>query len=203
MRNQARWRWMKQLEFKYGFCVHAKLLQLCPTLSDPVDRSPSGSSVHGILQARILNWLAVLSSRVSSQPSSWTHISYICLNRQAGSLPPAQPGKSHWFWQLLTIKSWANYLPFPDLSMLTYKLRMINIYMPETLGHANEKMYRKTSGVSLVGECFYILLNSQLPFTLTILSICQKGLSNLVHKYLSKFHLPLYSHCQYFSLSLH
>ena len=52
------------------FCVHAKLLQLCPTLSDPVDRSPSGSSVHGILQARILNWLAVLSSRVSSQPSS-------------------------------------------------------------------------------------------------------------------------------------
>ena len=40
-------------------CVHAKSLQLCLTLCDPMDCSPSGSSIHGILQARILKWVAM------------------------------------------------------------------------------------------------------------------------------------------------
>ena len=40
-------------------CVHAKSLQSCPTPSDPMDCSPPGSSVHGILQARILEWVAI------------------------------------------------------------------------------------------------------------------------------------------------
>ena len=44
-------------------CEHAALLQLCPSLSDPMDCSLPGSSVHGILQARILEWVAVPSSR--------------------------------------------------------------------------------------------------------------------------------------------
>ena len=38
----------------------AKSLQLCPTLCDPIDSSPPGSSVHGILYARILEWVAIL-----------------------------------------------------------------------------------------------------------------------------------------------
>ena len=46
--------------------LHAKLLQLCQTLCEPMDCSPPGSSVHGILQARILQWVAVLSSREAS-----------------------------------------------------------------------------------------------------------------------------------------
>ena len=37
----------------------AKALQLCPTLCDPIDGSPPGSSVPGILQARILEWVAI------------------------------------------------------------------------------------------------------------------------------------------------
>ena len=37
----------------------AKLLQLCPTLCDPIDGSPPGSAVPGILQARILEWVAI------------------------------------------------------------------------------------------------------------------------------------------------
>ena len=37
----------------------AKLLQSCPTLCDPIDGSPPGSSVHGILQARTLEWVAM------------------------------------------------------------------------------------------------------------------------------------------------
>ena len=44
----------------------AKLLQSCPTLCDPMDRSPPGSSVHRISQARILEWVAISSSRGSS-----------------------------------------------------------------------------------------------------------------------------------------
>ena len=37
----------------------AKLLQSCPTLCNPIDGSPPGSSIHGILQARILEWVAI------------------------------------------------------------------------------------------------------------------------------------------------
>ena len=43
--------------------VHAKSLQSCPILCDPTDYSPPGFSVQGILQARILEWVAVPSSR--------------------------------------------------------------------------------------------------------------------------------------------
>ena len=59
------------------FCVHAKLLQSCPTLCDPMDCSPPGSSIHGILQARILEWVAIPFSRGSSPPRDQTHISYV------------------------------------------------------------------------------------------------------------------------------
>ena len=48
--------------------VLAKSLQLCPTLCDPIDYSPPGFSVHGILRARILEWVAMPSSRGSSRP---------------------------------------------------------------------------------------------------------------------------------------
>ena len=48
-------------------CMCSKSLQLCPTLCDPMDCSLPGSSVHGILQARILEWVAVPSSRGPSR----------------------------------------------------------------------------------------------------------------------------------------
>ena len=44
-------------------CVHAKSLQSCLTLRDPIDCSPPGSSVRGMLQARILEWVAISFSR--------------------------------------------------------------------------------------------------------------------------------------------
>ena len=46
-------------------CMHAKSLQSSPTLCDPMDSSPPGSSVHGILQARTLEWVAISFSRES------------------------------------------------------------------------------------------------------------------------------------------
>ena len=48
--------------------AHAHLLQSCPTLCHPADCSPPGTSVHRILQAGILEWVATPSSRGSSQP---------------------------------------------------------------------------------------------------------------------------------------
>ena len=57
-----------------------------------MDCSPPGSPVHGILQARILEWLAMLSFRGSSQPRYQTHVSCL-LHWQTGSLPLTPPGK--------------------------------------------------------------------------------------------------------------
>ena len=51
-----------------SLCLRAKSLQSCLTLCDPMDCSPPGSSVHVILQARILAWVAMPSSRGSSYP---------------------------------------------------------------------------------------------------------------------------------------
>ena len=48
--------------------------QSCPTLWDPMDYSLPGSSVHGIWQARILEWVAIPFSRGSSWPSNWTQV---------------------------------------------------------------------------------------------------------------------------------
>ena len=52
------------------FALKVKVAQSCPTLCDPMDYT-----VHGILQARILDWVAVPFSRGSSQPRDWTQVS--------------------------------------------------------------------------------------------------------------------------------
>ena len=61
----------------------------CPALCNPMDCSPPGSSVHGMLQARILEWVAISYSRGSYQPRDWAWFS--CM--QADSLPSEPPQK--------------------------------------------------------------------------------------------------------------
>ena len=51
----------------------------CPTLCEPKDCSPPGSSVHGILQAKILEWVAIFFSRGSSWPRDWTQVFHIAV----------------------------------------------------------------------------------------------------------------------------
>ena len=64
-------------------CVSAKSLQSCPTLCDPMECCLPDSSVHGILQARILESASMPSSRESSWPRNQTHVSYFsCIGRQ-------------------------------------------------------------------------------------------------------------------------
>ena len=57
------------------YYVRSKSLQLCPTFCNSTDYSPPGPSVHGILQARKLEWVAISFSRVSSQADDRTSIS--------------------------------------------------------------------------------------------------------------------------------
>ena len=51
--------------------------KLCPTLCNPMDYNPPVSSVHGIFQARILEWVAISFSREASPPRDWTWVSCI------------------------------------------------------------------------------------------------------------------------------
>ena len=57
--------------------MKAAVIQSCPTLCDPMDYSPPGSSVHGIFQAGILEWVAIPFSRGSSPPRDQTQVSCI------------------------------------------------------------------------------------------------------------------------------
>ena len=62
--------------------THTHTNWYCPTLCDRMDCSPLGSSVHGILQSRILEWVAISFSRGSSQQRDQTHVSYVsCIIR--------------------------------------------------------------------------------------------------------------------------
>ena len=64
-------------------CMLSHSVKSYPTLCNPMDCSPPGSSVHGISQARILVWVAMISSRGSSWPWDWTHVSCVpCIDRQ-------------------------------------------------------------------------------------------------------------------------
>ena len=57
--------------------VRVLAVQSCPTLCDPMDCSPPGSSVHGILQAKILEWVVIPFSRASSWPRDLTRVFHI------------------------------------------------------------------------------------------------------------------------------
>ena len=72
-------------------CMHAKSLPSCPTLCNPMSCSPPGSLAHGISQARILEWVAMPSSRESSRPRDL--MSYVSCIWQGGSLLRAPPRK--------------------------------------------------------------------------------------------------------------
>ena len=68
----------------------SEVTQLCPTLCDPMDCSLPSSSIHGILQARILEWIAISFSRGSSRPRDRTQVSHIggrCFNLWATRKP--------------------------------------------------------------------------------------------------------------------
>ena len=77
----------------------------CPILCNPMDCSPPGSSVHRILQARILEWVAISYCRGSSWPRGQTHVSWV--SRVGRHISTAPPGKPH---------EQSKYLPITNIS---------------------------------------------------------------------------------------
>ena len=84
------WACMYAWIYSYAFIFHgngnitfrwslkwSEVSQSCPTLCDPMDCSLSGSSVHGIFQARVLEWIAISFPRGSSWSRNWTLVSCI------------------------------------------------------------------------------------------------------------------------------
>ena len=71
LRTRA-WKYSKVLFFSLALCIIVKVAQMCLTLCDPM-----AYTVHGILQARILEWVAFPFSRGSSQPTDQTQVSHI------------------------------------------------------------------------------------------------------------------------------
>ena len=68
----------------------SEVTQLCPTLSDPMDCSPSGSSVHGIFQARVLEWGAIAFSYVNKRGSQFQAFSSLCYENFSCSIELVQ-----------------------------------------------------------------------------------------------------------------
>ena len=122
---------------------HAKLLQLCPTLCDPMDYTPPGSSVHGILQARILEWVAISFFRGASQPRDRTRMSYIsCTGRQV---------LYHQRHLRSSVCRWADRFTFLCLSLLIYQRETVAL-------RTHQKMLRiKTTRA----QCLHRAANSK------------------------------------------
>ena len=123
----------------------SEVTQSCPTLRDSMDCSRPGSSVHGILQVRVLEWGAIAFSIQSHRPCTivGNHFSNHQGKRTWFSLRPLNNItwrlnayglesdflESHhvyantWFWYLLAVLPWSNYLIFLCLGFLFFKIR--------------------------------------------------------------------------------
>ena len=92
----------------------SEVAQSCPTLCDPINCSLPGSSVYGIFQARVLEWVAISFSRGSSQPRDWTRVSRtadrcftIRATREAHSQSYGFSSCHVWMWELDHKEDWA------------------------------------------------------------------------------------------------
>ena len=137
--------YMKAIHFllSYNFLICwvsewvSEVAQSCPTLCDPVECSPPGSSVHGTLQARILEWVAISFSRGSSQPRDRTQVSRIagrCFNLWATREAPVNRVDRYNVWLVFpsyfaksTWRSNVKLYPIPNLPQGLLCLRQGNI----------------------------------------------------------------------------
>ena len=88
----------------FDYCIgrwigQSEVAQSCPTLCDPMDYSLPGSSVHGIFQARVLEWIAISFSRGSSWPRDRTQVSCVAGRDALPSEPPGKPRRLETRWK--------------------------------------------------------------------------------------------------------
>ena len=76
---------------KHGKKKEREVAQLCLTFCDPMDCSLPGSSIHGIFQARVLEWVAIVFSRESSQPKDRTQVSRVASRRVSHLVAQLRP----------------------------------------------------------------------------------------------------------------
>ena len=86
----------------------SEVAQSCLTLCDPMDCSLSGSSIHGIFQARVLEWIAISFSRGSSQPRNRTPVFRIA-GRRFTSEPPGNPDPNEGEFRQKTLLNSSSY----------------------------------------------------------------------------------------------
>ena len=121
--------------------------QSCPTLCNPRGCNPPDSSVHGLLQARILEWIAI-ASRVSSQPRGQTVVSYT-----AGEFFTEPPGKS---------KNTAVGLPCPPPENLLHPgIEPVSLMSPALAGGLatwEAPGYKQFQALQIINSCLYSYL---------------------------------------------
>ena len=125
--------WVRKLWYMYTmeYCC-CLVTKSCLTLCDPMDCSPPGFSVHGISQARILEWVAMPSSRASSQPRDQTQVSCPA----GGVFATEPPGKPTVYYYSATTRNefesvvmwWMNLEPVIQREM-SERENQINEYM--------------------------------------------------------------------------
>ena len=100
----------------------SEVAQSCPTLCDPKDCGLPGSSIHGIFQARVLEWVAISFSRESSWPRDWTRVSHMVGRRftvwatgevlfEQRALHFYYAPRKLWSWRWLILQSPGKMLP--------------------------------------------------------------------------------------------
>ena len=99
--------WMYKTFHWKSAVAAAKSPQSCPTLCDPVDGSPPGSSVHGILQARTLEWVAISFSNAWKWKAKVKSLSHVWLFMTPGTAayqaPPSMIFSRQEYWQQIGI----------------------------------------------------------------------------------------------------
>ena len=122
-----------------------KFAQSCPNLWDSMDCSPPGSSVHGVLQGRILEWAAIFFFRGSSQPrdrtwvsciADWFFTNWVTRETYLGIIP---------FLQLINCMALEKYITFLWLSFFICKTRIIHSNGWKVLGWQNMLMALRRS----------------------------------------------------------
>ena len=135
----------------------------CVWLCNPIDCSPPGSSVHGILQARILEWVSIPSSRWSSRPRDWTRVVSL-----------TSPALANRFFT--TNSTWECIILIPLIYVLPYQVDLeplvlrgsLSIYLSISLIYLSPFSSISWLSLLLIPLCLYFLLATCLPWYLKI-----------------------------------
>ena len=130
---------VRSLLYELAAAAAAKSFQSCPTLCDPIDGSPPGSSVHGILQARSMEWVAISSSNAWKWKAKGKSLSRVRLLATpwtaAYQAPPSMGFSRQEYWSGVS-------LPSPYMSLYLIKRKQIHFGQEPYLCHECGKAFK-------------------------------------------------------------